>query len=116
MSKKVICFISSGISLFIMLMYLMTTFMAGEADAKALLLLLVLVFPFLILGLIAGIIIDKKRILAGIFMIISSIATIFIGLMCCAGGMSFLGILALPLSFIALILYIISAIMAFINK
>lgn len=116
MAKKIICFIASGISLFVLLMYLMTTFMAPETDGKALLLLLLFTFPFLIVGLIAGIIMDKKRILSGIFMIMSSLATVFLGLMCCTGGIPILGILALPLGCIGLILYIISAIMTFINK
>ena len=116
MAKKIICFIASGISALILLMYLMTTFMAQGTDWKALLILLVFVFPFLILGLIGGLLSDKKRILSGILMLLSSVATAFLGLMCCTGGLPILGILALPLGFVGLILYMISAILTFIKK
>lgn len=116
MAKKVICFISSGITGIILLMYLMTMFMATGSDWKVFGILLLFTFPFMILGLIGGLIIERKKILAGIFMILSGIATIFTGLMCCSGGMKYLGILALPLGFIGLTLYIVSAILTFIKK
>lgn len=116
MGKKVICFIASGITGIVLLMYLMTMFMAIGNDWKAFGILLLFIFPFIILGLIGGLILDRKKVLAGIFMILSGIATVFTGLMCCSGGMKYLGILALPLGFIGLILYIISAILTFIKK
>ena len=116
MANKVICFIATGISGIILLLYLMTTFMAEGSDGIALLILLAMIFPFLILGLIAGLIIDKKRILSVIFMIISSIATILLGLMCLTGGLSYLGIFALPLSIIDFILYITAAIITLAKK
>lgn len=115
MAKKIICFISFGLSMLILLMYLITTFMAPGDDYKPMLLILLLVLPFLILGLIAGLKINKK-IMATIFMILSGLAAAFLGLMCLTGGMGFLGIIALPLGIVVFILYLISMILTIISK
>lgn len=116
MANKVICYISSGITGLILLMYLMTTLMAYGTDWKVMLILLLIVFPFLVLGFIGGLISNKKKILAIIFMILCGISTAFLGLMCMEGGLGFLGIFALPLGIISLILYIISSILTAIKN
>lgn len=116
MAKRVISFISFGISMLILLLFMMTTFTASGSDVKAMLLVLVFTLPFIILGLIGGLQSEKRRTIAGIFMILAGISTTFLGLMTCAGGLQILGILALPLGIVSFILYIISAILTFIKK
>lgn len=116
MTKKVLSIVGLSLGGLILLFYLMTTFLASNSDWKALLILLAFTLPFMFLGIPAIILMEKKKIVSIIFLILSGIATIILGLMCLTGGLPFLGIVALPLSFIIMILYIISIILLLLKK
>lgn len=116
MAKKITGFIAFGVSMLILLMYLMTTLMAPGSTWKEMLLLLVIVLPFMVLGVIGCALCGKMKVLSGIFMILAGIATAFLGLMCLSGGLPVLGILALPLGIIAGIVYLVAAVLTFVTK
>lgn len=116
MSKKILSIIGLGLSGLILLFYLMSTFLATGSDGKAMLILLAFVLPVMLLGIPAIFLMKSKKIISAILLFLSGLATTFLGLMCLTGGLSVLGIVALPLGFIIMLLYIISIILLFINK
>lgn len=116
MLKKILSIIGISLAGIILLFYLMTTFLATGSDWKALLIFLTLTLPFILLVIPAIFLMKEKKVLPIIFLVLSGIATIFLGLMCLQGGLPFLGIIALPLSFIIMLLYIITIVLILINK
>ncbi|MBS7175494.1 hypothetical protein [Massiliimalia timonensis] len=116
MAKKVMGYISFGVSLLIFLCYLMSTFMAYGSDSTALLILAGIMLPFYVLGLLGCIFADRLKVMSGIFMILAGGCAVFTGLMTLAGGLEVLGILALPLGVIDALLYLVAAILTFVSK
>lgn len=114
--KKVMGYISFGVSMLIFLCYLMSTFMAPGGDATVMLILAGLMLPFYVLGLLGCIFAGRLRVMSGIFMILAGGCAVFTGLMTLAGGLQVLGILALPLGVIDALLYLAAAIMTFVSK
>lgn len=116
MTKKVLSIIGLSFSGLVLLFYLISTFLAAGSDWKILLVLLAFSLPFMLLGIPAILLMNTRRIISIIFLILSGIATSFLGLMCLGGGLPFLGIIGLPLCFIMIILYIISIILILLKK
>lgn len=117
MSKKVISFISFGLSMVVMFLYLISAFSAPVSDGLAMLFILALCLPFLVLGLLGAIFVLKKRIMAGIFMILGGFASGFLGLMSTQGLLGeAVGSFTLVLGIMTGLLYLISGILAFVSK
>ncbi len=116
MTKKILSIVGLSLSGLILLFYLMSTFLASGSDWKVFLILLLFVLPFMALGIPAIFWMDRKKIISSILLLLSGIATAFLGFMCLPGGLPFLGIIALPLGFVIILLYIISIILLILNK
>lgn len=111
--KKAMGFVGFGLSIAVLVVYLMSAILAPGRDGEVLLILLCFIFPFLILGLI-GVILNNKKVLSIIFTVLAGIATAFLGLMCV--GVKYLLVISLPLGVIGLLFYIIHAVMVGISK
>lgn len=114
-ATKILGFIGFGLSIFVIVLFMMFAIFAPGSDWKIYLLLLVVCLPFIILGLIGTINFQKKKISSGIFMILASVAVGFLGLMSAAGG-RLIGGFNMAVGFISAILYIVAAILCFISK
>lgn len=112
---KILGYIAFGFSMLLEIIMGSITVLVPGSDWKVWLFLLVTCLPFVILGLMGIIFFQKKRIMSGIFMILGGITTGFIGLMDVRAGL-LIGGFSLAVGFIGAILYIIAAIMCFINK
>jgi hypothetical protein len=109
---KILGFIGFGLSIFVIILFMLLTIFAPGSDWIALLFLLAICLPFIILGLVGTVNFKKKKILSGIFMILAGVATGFLGLMSTAGG-KLIGGINLAVGFIACILYIVAGICCF---
>ncbi|WP_346887661.1 hypothetical protein [Clostridium sp. UBA1056] len=109
---KILGFIGFGLSIFVIILFMLLAIFAPGSDWKPLLFLLAICLPFIILGLVGTVNFLKKKILSGIFMILAGIATGFLGLMSTAGG-KLIGGINMAVGFIACILYIVAAICCF---
>lgn len=117
MTKKVLSFISFGLSMVVVFLYLVSSFSATVSNGLAMLFILALCLPFLILGLLGAIFVLKKRILSGVFLILGGLASSFLGLMSTQGRLGdALGLMTIALGIVAGLLYIISGILAFAQK
>lgn len=109
---KILGFIGFGLSIFVIILFMVLAIFAPSSDLKIFLFLLAVCLPFIILGLVGTVSFLKKKILSGIFMILAGIATGFLGLMSVSGG-KLIGALNMAVGFIACILYIVAAICCF---
>ncbi len=116
MAKKVLGWISCGISVFIVLLFMMSGLMAPGEDYKVFLLILGLCVPFIVTGFIGCLLVDKHKIASGILMIVSIPGICFLGFMTIAGGLSGFAILTMPLSIINSVMYLVSGVMVLATK
>ena len=116
MAKKVIGWISCGISIFILLLFMMSGFVSPGEDYKVALLILGMCIPFIAAGFIGCLLADKNKIASGILMIVSIPGICFLGFMTIAGGLSGFAILTIPLSIINSVMYLVSGIMILATK
>lgn len=116
-ATKILGFIGFGLSIFVIVLFMMFAIFAPGSDWKIYLFLLIVCLPFIILGLIGTINFQNKKISSGIFMILASVAVGFLGLMSVAGaGGKLIGGFNMAVGFISAILYIVAAILCFLNK
>lgn len=115
MAKKVLGWISFGFMMAVILNYIFIAMMVPQSSGIAMLLILAFCAVFLIAGIVGIILMNRLKILSGIFFILAGIVTAFIGFMCSYGGL-FFGIIGMLLGFVALIMFILSAVFCFISK
>ncbi|MEG2657173.1 MAG: hypothetical protein RSA29_15870 [Clostridium sp.] len=114
-ATKILGFIGFGLSIFVIILFMVTAIFAQGSDWKILLFLLAVCLPFIILGLIGVINTETKKILSTILLILAGVATSFLGLMSASGG-KLIGGLNMAVGFIAGGLYIMAAIFCVLNK